>query len=64
MKIVLQLVSGIALAATILPSCLFLAGSMDLDQTKWVMLIATLVWFATAPFWMGRSTELPGEEVI
>ncbi len=54
MRPVLQLISLAALAATIAPSILFLADQISLDQTKWSMLAATLVWFAVTPFWMGR----------
>ena len=54
MRIVLQLISFAALVATIAPSILFLANRLSLDQTKWIMLVATLVWFAVTPFWMGR----------
>jgi len=54
MRVLLQLVSLASLVATIAPSILFLAGRLSLDQTKWMMLAATLVWFAVTPFWMGR----------
>jgi hypothetical protein len=48
MRLILRIVSLLALIALILPSILFLAGRMGLDQVKWVMLIATIVWFVTA----------------
>lgn len=54
MRILLQIISYAALAATIVPSILFLADRISLDQTKWIMLAATIVWFAVTPFWMGR----------
>ena len=54
MRLVLQIISYASLVATIAPSILFLADQISLDQTKWSMLAATLVWFAVTPFWMGR----------
>jgi hypothetical protein len=54
-RIALQCISWIALAATLLPSILFLAGSIDLATCSGLMLVATLVWFAATPFWMGRE---------
>jgi hypothetical protein len=54
MRTILQIVSFAALVATIVPPVLFLTGRLSLDQTKWTMLAATLVWFAVTPLWMGR----------
>ncbi len=64
MRILLQLVSTIALIATILPSIMFLTDSLDLAQTKLWMLIATIVWFIATPLWMGQPSELEHEEVV
>lgn len=55
MRIILQVASWAALAATILPPLLFLANRLDLGQTKWLMLAATAVWFVATPLWMGRK---------
>jgi hypothetical protein len=54
MRVVLQVVSWAALAGTIVPPALYLNGQITLDDTKLAMLVATVVWFATAPLWMGR----------
>jgi hypothetical protein len=54
MRILLQVVSWLALAATIAAPVLFFMNRLTLDQTKSSMLLATVVWFATAPLWMGR----------
>jgi hypothetical protein len=48
MRLALKIVSVLSLIALILPSILFLAGRMELDRVKWFMLLATIVWFATA----------------
>lgn len=47
-----RVVSWVALAGTIAPAILFFAGSVTLDQTQAWMLVASVVWFATAPLWM------------
>ena len=47
-----RLVSWLALGATIVPPMLFYVDRMTLDQMKLWMLIATVLWFATAPIWM------------
>ncbi len=45
----------VALAGTILPAVLFMFKLLPLDTMKAVMLVATLVWFVTAPLWIGRN---------
>ena len=49
MRLLLRIVSLVSLLGLILPSFLFLTGQItDLDKVKWYMIIATIVWFATA----------------
>ena len=48
MRQIIKAIGYIGLAATILPSILFLAGKMGLGAAKIIMLLATIVWFATA----------------
>jgi hypothetical protein len=55
MRTLTRTISGLALAGTILPPLLFFADRLDLDQTKWVMLLATIAWFAATPWWMDRA---------
>ena len=55
MKTLTQIISWLALAATIVPPVLYLGGGMELDRVKVWMLIATIVWFVTVPLWMGRE---------
>jgi hypothetical protein len=57
MRPIAQIISWIALAATILPSLLYLNGSMELPTVKTWMLVATVVWFAATPLWMDRKTS-------
>ena len=54
MRFVLQIASFAALAATAVAPMLFVTGQSTLPQTKIVMLVAAIGWFATAPLWMGR----------
>ena len=61
MRRIFQTVSWIALAATAMPSILFLYGSIDLDGAKLVMLLGTIVWFVATPLWMGRRIEQAAE---
>jgi hypothetical protein len=47
-----QLVSLVALVATIAPPLLFFTDHMSLDAMKTWMLVATVAWFAATPLWM------------
>ena len=55
-RTILQVISWIALFLTVLPACLYLAGSIELGTTKTMMLAASVVWFVVTPFWMGRES--------
>ena len=57
MRPILQIVSLLALLALTLPSIIFLAGRMELEKVKWLMLLATIVWFAAAAPWMWKDNE-------
>ena len=53
----LQTVSWLALAGTILPPVLFLSGRISLDTTQHAMFVATIAWFSATPSWMGHKYE-------
>jgi hypothetical protein len=55
MRPILQIVSLLALIALTLPSIIFLAGRVELDTVKWLMLLATIVWFVAATPWMWKD---------
>ncbi len=57
MRSILQIISLLALIALTLPSVLFLAGRLELDMVKWLMLIATIVWFVAATPWMWKDND-------
>lgn len=55
MRSILQIISLLALIALTLPSVMFLAGRMELDMVKWLMILATIVWFIAATPWMWKD---------
>jgi hypothetical protein len=52
MKRIAQIISYLALGATLLPAVLFFADRIELPLAKAWMLVAALVWFIATPFWM------------
>jgi len=55
MRPILQIVSLLALIGLTLPSIIFLAGRMELDTVKWLMLLASIAWFIAAIPWMWKD---------
>lgn len=55
MKTLTKILSYVALAALIAAPLAYLGQRIDLSTTKTWMLAATLLWFATVPFWMNRE---------
>lgn len=51
-KQIARIVGLAALAGTILPPALFLAGTLGHLPMQRLMLIAAVAWFVAAPFWM------------
>jgi hypothetical protein len=56
MKGFLQIVSLIGLLLTMIPPVLIFMGKLDLEETKWLMALGMLAWFASAPFWINKKT--------
>jgi hypothetical protein len=54
-RTIAQLVSWISLGVLILLGILFLAGSITLDQVKWMGIVVTIVWFVSASLWMWKD---------
>ena len=63
MRPILQIVSLLALIALTLPSIIFLAGRMELDTVKWLMLLASIIWFVTATPWMWKDNNAEKQDV-
>ena len=55
MKTALKVISFLALALIIVPPILYLASAMEKSSMGTVMIVGTVLWFATVPFWMGKS---------
>ena len=60
-RYILQVISWLALATTVLPSVAFLGGRLELERMQLIMLLATVVWFVVTPCWMGLKKESVSE---
>lgn len=54
MNTISKIVSAVALLFLLLLPLLHFGGFMDLPLTKAGLLVVTILWFASAPVWMGR----------
>jgi hypothetical protein len=57
MKKILQFISYLGLILTVLPGFLVFMGKMSFENYKTWVLIGTLVWFTTAPFWINKGLQ-------
>ncbi len=57
MKIILKIVSFIGLLLTLFPSFFVFLKTIEFDTHKNLMLLGTVMWFATAPFWMNKKRD-------
>ncbi len=57
MKLLLKILSYLALIAIITPPVMYLSGQLSKSVMSNIMLAATILWFATVPFWMGRKGD-------
>jgi hypothetical protein len=57
MQLILKILSYLALALLFLAPVLYFTGTIAKPPMQTAMLIATVLWFATAPFWMGRKAK-------
>ena len=55
MKYLLVVLSVLGLVLTIVPALLVFSGTLSLEQHKVYMIIGTLCWLGTAPFWFGKA---------
>ena len=56
MKTILAILSWVSLLLLVAAPILFYVGRVSLETNKVLMLLATIIWFASAPGWMGRDT--------
>ena len=52
MTIVFKILSALGLALTVGPAFLVFAGRIPIELHYTLMLVGTIVWFLSAPFWM------------
>jgi hypothetical protein len=66
MRPTLKIVSIVALIVLIFPAILFLAGAIELDTVKWLMVLATIGWFVTATpvMWKDRGEPDKDETIV
>jgi hypothetical protein len=55
MKKLLVLISLVGLGLVIGPALLYLFDTLDKTTMKSLMLVGTILWFASVPFWMARD---------
>lgn len=55
MNLFLKLISYAGLVLTAIPGALVFAGLLRFEQYTTWMLIGSVLWFATAPFWVGKE---------
>jgi len=57
MKQILVAISILSLAVLILTTILYFNGQIEFSTNKSWILIGTIGWFATAPFWMRQKSS-------
>lgn len=55
MKVIAKAISAAGLLLTVVPAYLVWAGSVTWDMHAMYMLLGTLLWFCSAPFWMKKA---------
>ncbi len=57
MKKIAEIISYLALILVVAAPSLFYAEKISLQVNKQLLLVATIVWFASALLWIGREKE-------
>ena len=57
MKKALKLASWLALAGILVPPIMYFNGIFNQPRLETVMLVATITWFMTSPFWMNDRSQ-------
>lgn len=52
-----KMLSYAGLILTVVPSLLVFAGEITFQSHKQLMLVGMLLWFATAPVWLSKSSS-------
>ena len=56
-KMLLKIISYMGLILTLIPSFLVFMKFIELDTNKYLMLLGTVLWFGSVPFWMNRTKK-------
>jgi hypothetical protein len=56
MNRLLKITSLLGLSLTIVPAFLVFTGTITWSTHAWAMMLGTVLWFGSAPFWMGKRT--------
>lgn len=54
-RIVLKSIGYLGLTLTLLPSLFVFAGTLEVSTYKQLMLVGTLLWVLSAPFWINKD---------
>ena len=57
MKNIAEIISYLALVLVVVAPSLFYTEKISLQTNKYLMLVATMVWFASALLWIGQGKE-------
>ncbi len=57
MRKIAEIISYLALILVVVAPSLFYSEKISLQANKYLMLAATIVWFASALCWIGREKE-------
>ena len=55
MKLIIQFLSVVGLVLTVAPAFFVLGGALDDATYRLLMLVGTLLWLGTAPFWIFKK---------
>lgn len=55
MRFILQAISYLALVLFVIATAAYLTGSIDKPFLHRTLLTATIAWFGTCPFWIGKK---------
>jgi len=56
-KTIAQYIALLSLVLLMVPSVLLLANQIELQKVKFIMLIATAIWFVSATVWMWEKNS-------
>jgi len=57
MNKILMLISYLGLLLVFIPAVMYLSGSIEKSSMMTTMLVGTVLWFVTVPFWMGKQSS-------